>query len=122
MDFIVQNALNSLDNQTTTVDSDVGQANIKVLGCGGAGNNMADWLYKKGVEGAEIVSVNTDKMHLDHREADKKILVGKDTTRGLGAGGIPEVGAQSAREQIHDLKGAVADADMIFVCAGIQYL
>ena len=119
MDFIVQNALNSLDNQTTTVDSNVGQANIKVIGCGGAGNNMADWLYKKGVEGAEIISVNTDKMHLDHREADKKILVGKDTTRGLGAGGIPEVGAQAAREQIHDLKGAVAEADMVFVCAGM---
>jgi len=119
MDFIVQNALKSLDNQTTTVDSNVGQANIKVIGCGGAGNNMADWLYKKGVEGAEIISVNTDKMHLDHREADKKILVGKDTTRGLGAGGIPEVGAQAAREQIHDLKGAVAEADMVFVCAGM---
>ena len=67
MDFIVQNALNSLDNQTTTVDSNVGQANIKVIGCGGAGNNMADWLYKKGLEGAEIISVNTDKMHLYHR-------------------------------------------------------
>ncbi len=119
MDFIVQNALSGLDNQTATVDSNVGQANIKVIGCGGAGNNMADWLYKKGVEGAEIVAVNTDKMHLDHREADKKILVGKDTTRGLGAGGIPEVGAQSAREQIHELKGALAESDMVFVCAGM---
>jgi cell division protein FtsZ len=108
-----------LENQTVTVDSNVGQANIKVIGCGGAGNNMADWLYKKGVEGAEIIAVNTDKMHLDHREADKKILVGRDTTRGLGAGGIPEVGAQAAREQIHELKAALTESDMVFVCAGM---
>ena len=120
MDFLVQNALSNMEDSTgSTVESTVGQANIKVIGCGGAGNNMADWLFKKGVKGAEIIAVNTDKMHLDHREADKKILVGRDTTRGLGAGGIPEVGAQSAREQIHELKSSLQGSDMVFVCAGM---
>ena len=119
MDFIVQNALTGLENQTETIDSTVGQADIKVIGAGGAGNNMADWLYKKGIHGAEIISVNTDKMHLDHREADKKLLIGRDTTRGLGAGGVPEVGAQSAREQIHEIKSSLQGADMVFVCAGM---
>ena len=50
MDFLVQNALDTMETSTdTTVDSNIGQANIKVLGCGGAGNNMADWLYRKGI-------------------------------------------------------------------------
>jgi len=121
MDFLVQNALDSANElaSSQTDDMNIGQANIKVLGCGGAGNNMADWLYRKGIKGAEIISVNTDKLHLDHREADKKILIGRDTTRGLGAGGNPDVGAQSAREQIHELKSAVQGSDMVFVCAGL---
>jgi cell division protein FtsZ len=120
MDFLVQNALDTMETSTdTTVDSNIGQANIKVLGCGGAGNNMADWLYRKGISGAEVISVNTDKLHLDHRESDKKILIGRDTTRGLGAGGNPDIGAQSAREQIHELKAAIQGADMVFVCAGL---
>ncbi len=111
--------MNTLETQGENGDMTIGQANIKVVGTGGAGNNMADWLHKKGIKGAEVISVNTDKMHLDHREADKKILIGRDTTRGLGAGGVPEVGAQSAREQIHELKSAVQGADMVFVCAGM---
>ncbi|HIH23872.1 TPA: cell division protein FtsZ, partial [Candidatus Woesearchaeota archaeon] len=67
----------------------VGHANIKVFGCGGGGSNMANWLYKKGVRGAEIVCANTDKQHLDMMEADRKILIGVHVTRGLGAGGFP---------------------------------
>ena len=116
MDFLVQNALDSANElaSSQTDDMNIGQANIKVLGCGGAGNNMADWLYRKGIKGAEIISVNTDKLHLDHRESDKKILIGRDTTRGLGAGGNPDIGAQSAREQIHELKSAVQGSDMVF--------
>lgn len=118
MEFIVQDALKQSDD-TGAEDFVVGQANIKVVGCGGGGINAADWLYKKGVKGAEIISINTDKLHLDNRQADKKILIGRELTRGLGAGGSPEKGEQAAREQINEVKEVVKNSDMIFVCAGL---
>ncbi len=98
---------------------DVGQANIKVIGTGGAGNNMVSWLYNKGIQGAEIVACNTDKQHLDISNAHKKFLIGKETTRGLGCGGFPERGAQSAKESLTLIKESVTGADMVFICAGM---
>ncbi|MFH1073315.1 MAG: cell division protein FtsZ [Nanoarchaeota archaeon] len=98
---------------------EVGQANIKVIGCGGAGNNMVNWLYKKGVRGAEIIGCNTDQQHLNIIEADKKFLIGKDVTRGLGCGGFPEKGEEAAQESISDIKEAMKGTDMAFVCAGM---
>jgi cell division protein FtsZ len=117
LEFIVQDALKN----TSKAEDDfvVGHANIKVIGCGGAGINATDWLYKKGVKGAEIIALNTDKLHLDHREADKKILIGRDLTKGLGCGGNPEVGVAAAKESVHEVKDCVRGADMIFVCAGM---
>lgn len=99
-------------------DFEVGQANIKVIGAGGAGNNMVNWLYQKGVQGAEIIACNTDKQHLDVTQADKKFLIGQDITRGLGCGGFPEKGAESAKESIHEIKEILKGSDMVFVCAG----
>jgi len=66
-----------------------GQANIKVIGVGGGGCNATNWLYKKGISGAEIIAINTDKAHLDLVEADIKILIGRTLTKGLGCGGFP---------------------------------
>jgi len=97
----------------------VGQANIKVIGCGGGGSNMVNWLYKKGVRGAEIIAFNTDKQHLDMVEADHKFLIGRDTARGLGAGGFPEKGREAAQESSQEIKQALKNADMVFVCAGM---
>lgn len=114
--------------ETTTMDMpnsyngselQVGTANIKVFGAGGGGGNMTNWLYKKGVRGAEIIAINTDKQHLDMIEADHKILIGRDTTRGLGAGGFPERGREAAQEQQQEIKEAVKNSDMVFVCAGM---
>ena len=119
MDFIVENALKQQESMATPDDLSVGQANIKVLGSGGAGNNMVNWLYKKGVRGAEIIACNTDLQHLNMIEADKKFLIGKDVTRGLGCGGFPEKGAEAARESMQELKEALKGADMCFVCAGM---
>lgn len=98
---------------------EVGQANIKVFGVGGAGNNMVGWLYEKGIKGAEIIAANTDKQHLDMINADRKILLGKGVTRGLGCGGFPEKGAESAQESLQEVKESLKSTDMAFVCAGM---
>ncbi|MEM4282439.1 MAG: cell division protein FtsZ [Candidatus Woesearchaeota archaeon] len=102
----------------TINEIEVKPASIKIVGTGGAGNNMVTWLYKRGIKGAEIIACNTDLQHLKISEADKKILIGKDVTKGLGAGGFPQKGADAAQESLNDLKAALKDADMVFVCAG----
>jgi cell division protein FtsZ len=118
MEFIIQDALKNSDTNEMN-DIDVGQANIKVIGAGGAGNNIVSWLYKKGISGAEVIAVNTDKQHLDISSADRKILIGRDLTRGLGCGGFIEKGRESAKESINELKDALKGADMVFVCSGM---
>jgi len=118
MDFLVQSALQNMSaNKTQTTE--VGHANIKVIGCGGGGTNVTNWLYKKGIQGAEILAINTDKQHLDMMEADKKILIGRNLTRGLGCGGFPQKGTEAAREQMSELKQALQGADMVFITAGM---
>lgn len=106
-------------DDTTLAGLKVGQANIKVIGSGGAGNNMVTWLYKRGIKGAEILACNTDQQHLKISEADKKFIIGKEVTRGLGCGGFPQKGAQAAQESLNDLKAVLAGSDMVFVCAGM---
>jgi cell division protein FtsZ len=97
----------------------VGHATIKVIGAGGAGSNMVSWLYNKGIKGAEIIACNTDLQHLNMIEADRKFLIGKNITRGLGCGGVPQKGAQSAEESINDIRESIKGSDMVFVCAGM---
>ena len=80
---------------------------------------MVSWLYKKGVKGAEIIACNTDQQHLKISEADKKFLIGKEVTKGLGCGGFPEKGAESAQESISEIKAILKDTDLAFVCAGM---
>ncbi|MFH1132861.1 MAG: cell division protein FtsZ [Nanoarchaeota archaeon] len=120
MDFLVRNALQAADEKNKSFDEiEAHQACIKVIGVGGAGNNMVSWLYKKGVKGAEIVACNTDQQHLQVTDADKKFLIGKTLTRGLGCGGFPEKGAESAKESLQEIKESLKDADMVFVCGGM---
>lgn len=114
MDFLDEGA-----RQDTSLGFEVGQANIKVIGVGGAGNNMVGWLYKKGIKGAEIIACNTDKQHLGIIDSDRKFLIGKSVTRGLGCGGFPEKGAEAAKESMNELKESLKGADMVFVCAGM---
>jgi cell division protein FtsZ len=118
MDFIIENAMKTAE-ETHFGDMMAGQANIKVIGVGGAGNNMVNWLYKKGIKGAEIVACNTDHQHLGITESDRKFLIGKDLTRGLGCGGFPNKGAESAQESIQEIKESLKGSDMVFVCAGM---
>ncbi len=117
MDFIVQEAVRN--SQQVNYDHLIGQANIKVIGVGGGGSNMVSWLYKKGIKGAEIIACNTDKQHLDITGADKKFLIGKDVTRGLGCGGYPNKGAEAAQESMQEIKEVIKGTDMAFICAGM---
>ena len=117
MDFIVEEALKN-DGQKD-VEAMVAQANIKVVGVGGAGSNMVSWLYKKGVRGAEIIACNTDQQHLDMTDSDKKFLLGREITRGLGCGGFPNKGAEAAQESLQEIKDFLKSTDMVFVCAGM---
>lgn len=117
MDFIVENAVKNAADEKQ-FENIVGQANIKVIGIGGAGNNMVGWLYKKGIKGAEIIACNTDQQHLNITEADKKFVIGKEITRGLGCGGFPEKGAEAAQESLQEIKEALKSTDMAFICAG----
>jgi cell division protein FtsZ len=97
----------------------VGQVRIKVIGAGGAGSNMVNWLYNKGIRGAEVIACNTDKLHLETVDADKKFLIGQSLTKGLGCGGFPQKGAEAARESVNEIKDALKNTDMVFVCAGM---
>lgn len=117
MEFIVQEAVKNAQN--IDYEGMVGKANIKVIGVGGAGSNMVSWLYKKGIKGAEISACNTDKQHLDITSSDRKILLGKEITRGLGCGGFPSKGAEAAQESIQELKDMTKGTDMAFICAGM---
>lgn len=95
------------------------KASIKVVGCGGAGNNTINRIAEVGVVGAETIAVNTDAQDLLYTTADKKILIGKDLTKGLGAGGVPKIGEDACREQEHEIKNALTGADMVFLTCGL---
>ena len=119
MEFLIENAKKAMSDPLSYDAVKVGQANIKVIGCGGAGNNMVNWLYKKGIKGAEIMACNTDKQHLDVTEADHKFIIGEGVTRGLGCGGFPQKGYEAAQESLLQIKESIKGSDMVFVCAGM---
>lgn len=92
---------------------------IKVVGCGGAGNNTITRLNQVGIFGAETIAVNTDAQDLLYTDADKKILIGKELTAGLGAGADPQIGMEAAKESKDDIKRALQGADMVFLTCGL---
>ncbi len=93
-------------------------ARIKVIGVGGAGGAAVNRMVDSGVENVEFIAVNTDAQALHHSRADSKIHIGKDATRGLGAGADPATGQKAAEESIEDIKKAVEGADMVFITLG----
>lgn len=95
------------------------KAKIVVVGSGGAGQNTITRLTEMGIEGASTVALNTDAKHLAVGKADKKILIGKELTRGLGAGGYPEVGKKAAEESRNEIKDVLEGADLVFAIAGL---
>ncbi len=95
------------------------KAKIKVVGCGGAGNNTLNRINEVGIKGTDTIAINTDAQDLLYTVAKKKILVGRETTKGLGAGSIPKKGEEAARESEREIKDAIAGADMNFVTCGL---
>ena len=119
LDF-AREAVENVDKHSINFDElRAGKANIKVFGAGGAGCNTITWLFNKGINGATIYGLNTDALHLSITKADEKILIGKELTRGLGAGGLPSRGREAAKESLSELKKATSGADMVFICAGM---
>ncbi len=92
---------------------------IKVVGCGGAGNNTINRISDVGVEGADIIALNTDAQDLLYTNAAIKILLGKDLTTGLGTGSNPELGFEAARESEAEIREVLKGAHMVFITAGL---
>ncbi len=94
------------------------QAIIKVVGVGGGGVNALNRMIQAGVRGVEFVAINTDAQALLMSDADIKLSIGRDVTRGLGAGADPEIGRRAAEEHESEIEAALRGADMVFVTAG----
>lgn len=94
-------------------------ANIKVVGVGGGGNNAITTMIDGGLQGVEFIVSNTDRQVLASHRASKKINLGSELTKGLGAGANPEIGKRSAIESYNDIVEALEGADMVFVTAGM---
>ncbi len=95
------------------------KAMIKVVGCGGGGNNTIERISEVGVAGAETIAINTDAQDLLYTSCDKKLLIGRDITKGLGAGSNPKIGEEAARENEREIKDALQNSDMVFITCGL---
>ena len=92
---------------------------LKVVGVGGAGNNVVNRMVRSGMQGVEFIAVNTDRQCLNASEATQKLTIGEKLTGGKGAGANPEVGRESARESKEQINALLEGADMVFVTAGM---
>ncbi|MEM5807427.1 MAG: cell division protein FtsZ, partial [Candidatus Aenigmatarchaeota archaeon] len=117
--------IDSKQSKTKKIDEELKQLleskfnKIRIIGCGGAGNNTITRLMDAGIEGAETIIINTDAQDLLYSDAHTKILIGRNLTKGLGAGGDPQVGMEAARESRDDIRKAIEGSDMIFLTCGL---
>jgi cell division protein FtsZ len=95
------------------------KTNIRVVGCGGGGSNTIQRMTEEGIAGAELYAMNTDAQHLLHVAVERKILIGRKKTRGLGAGSLPQIGEDAAKESDNEIRAAVEGADMVFITCGL---
>ena len=94
-------------------------AKIKVVGVGGSGNNAISRMIDAKIKGVEFVAINTDAQALHHSKAQEKVHIGKNLTKGLGAGMNPEIGRQAAEENRDEIQEVLKGADMVFVACGL---
>jgi cell division protein FtsZ len=95
------------------------ESNFAVVGVGGRGSNLVHRLNMKGIKSADTIAINTDAKHLNMITAQKKLLIGRDLTRGLGAGGFPEIAAKCADASRSEIMDSLSKYDMIFLAAGL---
>ncbi|HNX17313.1 MAG TPA: cell division protein FtsZ [Methanoregula sp.] len=128
MRSIVEEALTKARDETETPsqnNEDLDQilselkTEIKVIGCGGSGSNTVTRMMEEGIHGAKLIAINTDAQHLIRTHADQRMLIGRQRTRGLGAGSIPQIGEEAALENEQDIRAAVSGCDMIFITVGL---
>ncbi|ECP9118076.1 cell division protein FtsZ, partial [Campylobacter jejuni] len=93
-------------------------AKIKVIGCGGGGGNMINHMVKMGLNDLDLIAANTDAQAISISLAKTKIQLGEKKTKGLGAGMLPEVGAESARESFEEIKASLSQSDIVFIASG----
>src|SRR3989338_4958252 len=93
-------------------------ARIKVVGIGGSGKNAIDHMVRSKGRGVDFIAINTDAQDLHHSLSPKKIHIGKNLTRGLGAGMNPEIGRQAAEETRDEVQEVLKGADMVFIACG----
>ena len=104
------------------LEFDIAQSNaaqIKVVGVGGGGNNAVDRMIEDNMDGVDFISVNTDRQALSKSKAATRIQIGEKLTRGLGAGGNPEIGEKSVDETQDEIAQALRGSDMVFITAGM---
>jgi cell division protein FtsZ len=106
------------DEELREVINDL-ETNITVIGCGGGGGNTVNRIEEEGIHGAQLIAANTDAQHLHQVNADEKILIGQQKTKGRGAGSVPQVGEEAALESQDELHEALDGSDMVFVTAGL---
>ncbi len=113
------------DTKSINIDAELEEilakkrAAIRVIGVGGAGNNSITRMNEIGIKGSEVIAINTDAQDLLVCLADTKLLIGKDSTQGLGAGSNPAVGEKAAHESEHEIKTVLQGADMVFITCGL---
>lgn len=118
MHEIVSRLRNEIAGNTSEL-SDLGKPRVKVLGLGGAGSNAVNRMIELGLTDVEFIAANTDRQALASCLAPTKIQLGPQVTRGLGAGGNPQIGAAAALESSQELTRALSGADMVFITAGM---
>ncbi len=111
--------------EDTRVDSELEdmlskmRTNIKIIGIGGGGCNTIARIFNEGIVGAELYACNTDAQHLLHITSPKKVLLGRRITKGLGAGALPQIGEEAAREAEEELRQVLHGSDIVFVTCGL---
>ncbi|MCX8178594.1 MAG: cell division protein FtsZ [Candidatus Aenigmarchaeota archaeon] len=121
----IQPFLKKTTRRETKVDEELKKlleekkAHIKVVGSGGAGNNTITRMMQIGIEGVYTIAVNTDAQDLLYSDADFKLLIGKELTSGLGAGGDPKVGMEAAKESKEDIRKMLEHTDLLFLTCGL---
>ncbi len=116
---IKQSKIGGMTDEELKAALEQSMAKIRVVGAGGSGNNTMKRMMEVGIHGAELIAINTDVQQLINTPADKKVLIGKELTNGLGAGSNPEVGEAAAKESLKDLSAVLANSDLVFVTCGM---